>query len=149
VVTTLVVTSIVADISIGRQNLAFGSIRLDNTPEIQAARWIESHTAPNAIISSRLTPLVYHYSRRRVIWFPPITNPEILMQGVRKHHIQYVVVVDRKFSYYLPPDVVCFDLLYTAYPLGFRLVEMKGQLRIYEVLQGSTALALQKQTDSS
>jgi hypothetical protein len=59
------------------------------------------------------------------------------MEGLRKHHINYVVVVDRGFNYYLPSETTCLNLLYAAYPEAFRLVEPKGQVRIYEVLQGS------------
>jgi hypothetical protein len=63
------------------------------------------------------------------------------MQGIREHGIQYVVVIHTDFNYYLPSETVCFDLLYTAYPEAFRLVEEKGQLRIYEVLLDSAARA--------
>jgi Dolichyl-phosphate-mannose-protein mannosyltransferase len=138
VVTYLIFTGVAADISIGRQNLVSGMAKFENSPEIQAARWIEYHTDPNAIIASRIMGLIYHYSRRRVIWFPPIANPRVLMEGIRKHHIGYVVIVDRSFNYYLPGETTCFDLLYAAYPRAFRLAEAKGRVKIYEVLQDSS-----------
>jgi hypothetical protein len=137
--TCVVATGAAAEISIGRENLTGGSTRLDSTPEIQVARWIQSHADSNAIVASRLVSLLHHYSGRKVIWFPPITNPDVLMHGIREHHIQYVVVIDRDFNYYLPPDPVCFDSLYKAYPQEFRLAEAKGQVKIYEVLPDSTA----------
>jgi len=140
-VTLLVATTVAADIPIGLDNLISGSSRLASTPEIQAADWIRSHTAPDVKIASRHVGLVYHYSRRRVIWFPPITNPKVLMQGIREHHIQYLIIIDRGFNYYLPPEMVCFDKLYTTYPDEFRLVEEKGKLRIYEVLRESADLS--------
>jgi hypothetical protein len=137
----LVATNIAAEIPIGRKNLSPGQIKLENTPDIQAGLWIQTHTDPNAVIASRVVDLVQHYARRRVIWFPPITNPKILMQGMREHRIRYVVIIDRGFSYYLPAESVCFDILYTGYPEAFRLVEQRSNLRIYEVLPYSTALA--------
>jgi hypothetical protein len=134
VVTSLVVTGVAAEIPIGRENLTSGSAKIESTPEIQAARWIQSHTDPSSIVASRHVELVYHFSRRKMIWFPPMTNPNVLMHGIREHHIQYVIVIDRGFNYYLPPDTICFDLLYRAYPQAFRLVEAKDQVTIYEVL---------------
>jgi hypothetical protein len=148
-VACLVATGAAAEISIGRENLASGSARLDNIPEIQAARWIQSHTDSKAIIASRQISLVYHYSRRRVIWFPPITNPKILMQGIREHKIQYLIIVDRNFNYYLPPDPVCFALIQAAYPRAFRLVETKDKLRIYEVLPDFPPLAVTGRIESN
>lgn len=133
----LVVRGVAAEIPLGLENLTAGSARLDNTPQIQAARWIQSHTDPNAIVASRLISLVHYYSGRKVIWFPPITNPDVLMHGIREHHIQDVIVIEKDFNYYLPPDPICFDLLHRAYPQAFRLAEAKGQVKIYEVLQDS------------
>jgi hypothetical protein len=134
-VACLVGNGVAGEIPIGRENLIAGSTRLDQVPEIQAARWIKSHTDPSAIVASRLVSLVYHYSGRRVVWFPPITNPDVLMRGIGEHHIQYVIVIDRGFNYYLPPDPACFDVLYRAYPQAFRLVEANGHVKIYEVFQ--------------
>jgi hypothetical protein len=134
-VTCLVVNSVVGEIPIGRENLTAGSSRLDQVPEIQAARWIQSHTDPSAIVASRLVSLLYYYSGRKIVWFPPITNPDVLMRGIGEHHIQYVIVIDRGFNYYLPADPVCFDVLYRAYPQSFRLANANGSVKIYEVLQ--------------
>jgi hypothetical protein len=134
-VACLVGNGVAGEIPIGRENLIAGSTRLDQVPEIQAARWIKSHTDPSAIVASRLVSLVYHYSGRKVVWFPPITNPDVLMRGIGEHHIQYVIVIDRGFNYYLPPDPACFDVLYRAYPQAFRLVEANGHVKIYEVFQ--------------
>jgi hypothetical protein len=134
--TYLVANGVSAQIAMGRKNLVSGAIKFESTPEIQAARWIKSHTDPNAIIAASLTPLIDHYSKRKVIWFPPISNPTVLMEGIRKHHIGYVVVIDRDQYYYLPPETTCFDLLNKAYPRAFRLAEAGDHVKIYEVLAG-------------
>jgi hypothetical protein len=134
-VINLVVNGVTGEIPTGRENLTAGASRLEQVPEIQAARWIQSHTDPSAIVASRLVSLLYHYSGRKIVWFPPITNPHVLMRGIGEHHIQYVIVIDRGFNYYSPPDPVCFDALYRAYPEAFRLASANGGLKIYEVLQ--------------
>ena len=133
-VTYLVATGVAAEVPIGEYNLASGAAQFENTPEIYAARWLASHTDPNAIVAASLQPLIYYYSKRRVIWFPPISNPAVLMEGIRKHHIDYVIVINRDQYYYLPPETTCFDLLYNAYPQAFRLAEANGHAKIYEVL---------------
>jgi len=138
---SLVVGGVAVEIPMGRENLAKGSIRLESNPEFQASRWIKTHTVPQTIVASRLVSLLHHYSGRRVIWFPPITDPGVLMRGIRKHQIQYVIVVDRGFNYYLPPDPVSFDLLSKAYPQAFQLAYQNGQVKIYEVLPDSSAPA--------
>ena len=137
VVTVLVAKGLAAETSIGEENLTSGSIKFQNTPEIRAARWLQSNTDSYAVVAARHVELIYHYSKRKVVWFPPITNSKVLMQGIREHHIQYVVVIDRGFDYYLPPDRLCFDALYRAYPHVFRLVDTQDQLSIYEVLPDS------------
>jgi hypothetical protein len=138
VLTCLVANGVGAEIPMGRENRNDGPTRLDQISEIQAARWIRTHTDPSAIVASRLVSLVYHYSGRKVVWFPPITNPDVLMQGIGEHHVRYVIVIDRDFNYYLPPDPACFGVLYRAYPQAFRLAEANGHLKIYEVLQDYT-----------
>jgi hypothetical protein len=130
----LICDGVTMNISMARQNLVSGVNAFQNAPEIQAARWIKLHTNPDVVVASRHTGLLYHYSRRKVVWFPPITDPRILMKGFRDHHIEYVVIVIRKFSYYRPSEADCFDLLDKEYPKNFHLVEKNGNLRIYEVL---------------
>jgi hypothetical protein len=138
VTTYLVSTGVAAEIPMGRENLVSGSAMFGNAPEIQAARWIQSHTDPNAVIAAGQNALIYHYSKRRVIWFPPISNPSVIMDGIQRHHIEHVVIIKRSFSYYLPPETTCFDLLYSAYPESFRLEESNGPMKIYEVLPNPT-----------
>ena len=131
----LVATGVIGELAIGRENLDSGYEKFKSAPEIQAARWIKSHTDPNVVVAVRQVGLIYHYSKRKEIWFPPITDPKILMRGILDRHIRYVIVVDRKFSYYIPPEAVCFDLLSKAYPYTFQVVYKAGQLTIYEVSQ--------------
>jgi hypothetical protein len=140
VTTYLVSTGVAAEIPIGRENLVSGSAMFENAPEIQVARWVASHTDPGAILAAAQPSLIFHYSGRRVFWFPPISNPEVVMAGIRRFHIQFVVVITRHWYYFLPSETLCFDLLQKAYPQSFRLVEAQGQVRIFEVLPDAPAV---------
>lgn len=133
-VVLLVLVGVSGQIAIGKENYNFATSNTAPRPDIEAAEWIRLHTKPSAVIAARHVPLVYHYAQRKVVWFPPLTNPQVLLQGIRRHHIQYIVVIDRDFSYYMPPDEDCFDKLNRAYPAEFRLAVQEGSVRIYEVL---------------
>jgi hypothetical protein len=113
-----------------RANLAFEEEA--GVPDV--LRTDRLHTDPLDVITARHVPLAFHYSQRKVIWFAPIVRPQVMMEGFRRLGIRYVIVVDRDFSYYLPPDEVCFDMVQRAYPNAFRLVAQFGQARIYEVI---------------
>ena len=132
-----VATGVLAEIPDARENVSSGATKFETTPEIRAAHWIGSHTDQRAVIASSQDSLIYHYSRRRIIWFPPISNPQIVMDGLRKYRVQYVVVIQRGANYYLPPETVCFNLLNKAYPGAFRLVDEEGQMKIYQLLPDS------------
>jgi hypothetical protein len=134
VVAVLVVAGVSSELRMAKENLAFDAARLYSTPDIQAALWIQSHTDANVAVAARRVPLVYHYSQRRVFWFPPILRPQALMEGILANRIRYIMVIDRDFSYYRPPDEYCFKLVSEAYPAAFRLAAQEDQVRIYEVV---------------
>jgi hypothetical protein len=134
IVAALVMIGLAEDIQVARQNLAYGKADLEQVPDITAARWILSHTDSSMVIAARHVPLVYHYAQRRTIWFAPISRPEVMMRGIREHHIRYIVVLDHAFSAYMPPDEVCFDRVERAYPQAFRLAVQIRNARVYEVV---------------
>ncbi len=101
---------------------------------MEAASWIRSHTEASAIIMARHVPISFHYSQRRVVWFPPISNPQVLMEGIRRNGVQFVIVVNRVYSYYLPPDEECFNPVLQVYPGSLRLVAQGSRFRIYQVV---------------
>jgi hypothetical protein len=138
----MVARAVAQDIPVARANLAFEKERYGRLPDIAAANWIRVHTDPQDVIAARHVPTVFHYSQRKVIWFAPITRPEVMMDGFRRLDIRYVLVIDRDFSYYLPPDEVCFGIVEKAYPNAFRLAAQIGQARIYEVIPEGAGTAL-------
>jgi hypothetical protein len=101
--------------------------------DAKAGAWIRSHSDTNAVIMARQVPTVCHYSNRRVIWLPPSSDPQLLMEGTLKHQVNFVIVVRREDSYYLPPDEDCFAGLLNAYPSAFRLVCETPEFRVFEV----------------
>jgi hypothetical protein len=106
----------------------------DMNPNIEAARWIRGHSAPDAVVMARWEALVYHYGGRRVIWFPASTDPGLLMSGIRRYHIRLIVVTeDENESYWKPSDTYCFRVLARAYPALFHQVHEGPHERVYEV----------------
>lgn len=131
----LIITGLGQQIALGRENVDLASVVNEVPPDPKAAMWIDSHTDTGAVIMARQVPTAYHYSRRRVVWFPPSSNPQLLMDGIRRLHVDYVVVVHRQYSYYLPPDDDCFAPLLAAYPEAFRLAFQAPEFRVFLVLE--------------
>jgi len=121
------------DLRAAHQNLNPLPEQSDMRFDIDAARWISAHTDGGAIVMASHVPIVFHYSHRKTIWFAPISAPAILMDGIRRHSVDYVIVVRRKDSYYLPPEAECFALLRRAYPASFTLVEDRTDYQIFRV----------------
>jgi len=136
-VALLVGTGIAQQVSIGRENLSFDVTKQPNYPDIVAAQWIQSHTASTAVVMARQLHVVYHYSRRKVVWFPPLSDPRLLIEGMRKHKVDFVIVVSRNASYWLPPDQDCFEPVFKREPAAFRLVHEGPRYRIFTVVRDS------------
>ena len=101
--------------------------------EIEGALWIRSHSESTSIVMARHVPIVYHYADRKLVWFPPSSNSKILMQGILRHNVNYVMVIKHRKPYYMPDDDYCFDKLLAEHAEAFRLVFQDSDLRIMEV----------------
>ena len=77
--------------------------------------------------------IVFHFSGHRTVWFPPISDPKVLMEGIRRHHIGAILVVHQAQSYWLPPEDVCFQALLQSYPGAFQLTYRDLDTWVYEV----------------
>lgn len=136
-VLVLIFIGVAAQVSVARTNLQ-PNYQVDaKLPDVLAAEWVNSHTQPEAVVMARHVPIVYHYSDRKIVWFPPSSNPQLLMQGIQRHKINYIIVVNRQDSYYLPPEADCFAPLLAAYPTAFELVHQEAGFRIFQVLDQS------------
>jgi hypothetical protein len=87
---------------------------------------------------ARQMDVVYHYSRRKVVWFPPISDPELLMRGIIDHHVQFIVIEERGSDdekYWIPDAKTCFARLTARYPEEFALVQQGPGEAIYSVVR--------------
>jgi hypothetical protein len=130
----LIIVGLTKQLKIGQENLDLHSETNRVSADAAAGQWINSHTDSKAIVMARHVPIVSHFADRKIIWFPPSSNPQLLMEGILNHKIDFLVVVERKSSYYLPPDEACFASLLAAHPDAFRLVCQAPESHIYQVL---------------
>ena len=133
VVGGLVLIGLFMQCRIGLDNLYFDVTKCNNYPDIEAGQWLEAHANPGAVVMARQEVLVQHCCGRKIVWFPPSSDPSVLMDGIRKHHVEWIVVTDRKDNYFSPPDPDCFAPLARAYPDAFHLVHRGPRYRIFQV----------------
>ena len=133
-VAALVVLGLFQELAAGRDNLAFDIKTNYNYADVSAGKWIQANTSDTAVVMARQDDVVYHYSHKKVIWFPPSSNPQLLMEGIRKYNVEFVVVTERpRYSYWLPPENICFEALIRSYPTSFHLVHEEPQFRVWRV----------------
>jgi len=134
----IVVFGVVGQLGVGRDNLAFEATKSRDYPDIEAAHWLREHTGTDAVLMARDPDIVHHHSGRRVVWFPPLSDPNVLMQGIRRLGVQWVVVItDRKTSYWRPRESDIFEPLFEAHPEAFLLEAAGARWRVFAVNAGS------------
>jgi hypothetical protein len=130
----LALKGLATQVELGRTNLDPSSIAREIPTEARAGAWLRANTGINAIIMARHVPLASHYTARRIVWFPPSSDPELLLRGIASNNVNFVLVVRRKSSYYLPAEEVCFQRLLRAHPSGFRLAGTAEDFQVFEVV---------------
>jgi hypothetical protein len=133
-VAAIVLSGTVRVMAIGRYNVRHDISQDSNYPMLKATEWIGAHEPSDRVIMASEPEFVFHYSHRRTVWFPPISDPKVLMDGIRRHHIGAILVVHQAQSYWLPPEDVCFQALLQAYPGTFRLAHRDLNTWVYEVV---------------
>jgi hypothetical protein len=88
--------------------------------------------------------MVYHYSQRRVIWFPASRDAGMLMDGIRRFHIQYLVVHSGNDTYWRPSAQECFEQLSLAYPGAFKLAHAGPHNSVFEVSEDVFPVSLSR-----
>jgi hypothetical protein len=121
-------------VALGRENLTFDITRQTGYADVLAGQWIAANTPADAVVMARQLDVIYHYSRRKTIWFPPSSDPQLLMEGIRKHGVEFVVVSSRPYSYWLPPEDRCFESLLRFYPAAFQALHNDARFRIFKVV---------------
>jgi hypothetical protein len=120
--------------AMGRNNLSFDITKHPDYPMILAANWIRSNEPLDRVIMAGEPEFIFHFTGRRVVWFPPISDSNVLMDGIRRHRVGVILVVHRSHSYWLPPEEVCFQALQQAHPRAFDLVYTGLDSWVYEVV---------------
>ena len=136
----LVVPGVKTILAVGRSNMHPDLTQQFLFPEFEAANWIRAHEPSDLIVMTQAPELVAHYTHDRVVWFPPISDAHVLMDGVRRHHVGAILVVHHKNDYWLPPEDQCFQSLLQVYPSYFVLKHQGPDNWVYEVVtppQGS------------
>jgi hypothetical protein len=133
VLTAIVVSGTVQAVAVGRYNMHPDITEQPGYPMIKAAGWIRTHEPSDRVIMARDSEFIFHFTYRRVVWFPPISDPKVLMDGIRRHHVGVVLVVHHSQSYWLPAEDACFQSLLQAYPGAFHLVHQDVDTWVYEV----------------
>ena len=129
----LIFVGVGEQLNMRRSNLDLNSAQHQAPADLEAAFWVREHTEPHAVVMARQVPITYHYSERTMVWFPPSSNGQILMEGIRKYNVNYVILIRRKQSYFLPPEEDCFAALLANNASEFRLVADTPKYRIYKI----------------
>ena len=129
----LMAIGVAREVKIGLANYHFDLKAEGTYPDIEAAEWIRSHSGQSAIVMARKEDLVFHYGQRKVVWFPPTSNPGVLMDGIRRYRVRYIVVDEEGDTYWKPTTRVCFRSLSRAYPGEFQLVHQGFHNQIFVV----------------
>lgn len=130
----LVVTGTAQAVVIGRQNMTPQLANQSGYPMIEAAEWIRTHEPPNSVVMARDVEFIFHYTRGRVVWFPPISDPRVLMDGIRRYKVNVILVVHHENNYWLPSEVACFQSLLKLRGDAFRLLYRGSDSWVYQVL---------------
>ena len=133
VVVLAVLGGVRQEIPIGLTNLNSDVAAYSSYPDIEAAQWIGRYAPASSVIMARKDDIVFSYTRHRVIWFPPSRDAALLMDGIRRYHVQYVVVRYGDDTYWQPSVEECFSSLSHKYPGSFRLVHAGFHNSVFEV----------------
>lgn len=133
VIAAVVLSGTLQVVAIGRHNRVPDITNQSIYPMMKAAEWIREHESSDRVIMAGEPEIIFHFSQHRTVWFPPISDPKVLMDGIRRHHIGAVLVVHQAKSYWLPAEDECFRSLQQAYPDKFQLIHRDLDTWIYQV----------------
>lgn len=117
----------------GRDNLHPNIAKVAFYPELEASDWIRSNEKSGTVVMAREPEFVFHYSHEPTVWFPPISDPSVLMDGIRRYRVGLIEVSHHQDSYWLPSEDACFEKLLEAYGSSFRLDHRGPDYWVYEV----------------
>jgi hypothetical protein len=130
----LMVVGLAEQLHIGRWNQQFDLRQHPAYVRLEAARWIAAHAPQGTVVMARQMDVIHHHSQRKVVWLAPISDPQVLMDGIHKLNVSYVIVA-RTWSYYRPSETECMDGLLQRYATAFRTAYEEPDFTIYEVVR--------------
>jgi hypothetical protein len=98
-----------------------------------AGQWLAANSPPTAVVMARQMDVIHHHSRRRAVWFAPISDAQVLMQGIRRLGVSHVVVA-KGWNYYWPSEAECMLALLARYPQAFRRLHEAPRFSVFEVV---------------
>jgi len=138
VLCVMVGTGLAGQIALAHDNLHIDVTKRFAYPEIAASNWIRTHEPSKTVIMARDQDMVFHYTARRVVWFPPISNPDVLMEGVRRNHVDVIIVAYHPRAYWLPSEDTCWRALAQKYGDAFHLINQGPDYQIFQVVSNGS-----------
>jgi len=137
----VVAIGLVMQLRIGIENLEVDITKHPNYPDIEAAQWIKSHTNPDAVVMAFSVGMLQHYSGRRGIMLPRSRDTQLLLSGIIRHVVEWIIVVDEMDRWVGPRDDECVMPLAKIYPDAFELVHQGARNRVFRVARNLPELA--------
>jgi len=131
-IVALMLFGLAGQFDIARTNVDVNSPENTLNADAEAALWIKAHTDTNAVVMARQNYTVYHFSGRRMVWLPPSSNAKLLIDGIKRLKVNYIVVVHRQWSYYLPSDDDSFASLALAFPSSVHEEFENAHFRVFK-----------------
>lgn len=101
-----------------------------------AGQWLAANSPPTAVVMTTQMAVLHHHSKRRTVWFAPISDAQVLMQGILRLGVSHIVI-DKGWIYYWPSEAECMQVLLARYPQAFRLAHQAPRFSVYEVVRAA------------
>jgi hypothetical protein len=134
VVSFLVLSATKQLVAVGRDNVNPDITKNALYPEFEAASWVRAHEPSGVILMDREPEFVSHFTSSRVVWFPPISDTSVLMDGIRRYQVGAIIVSHHAGSYWLPPEDEIFQALLQAHGSDFTLLHQGPDNWVYGVV---------------
>jgi hypothetical protein len=133
-VAALVLVGLVAQGSIGRQNLSPDTANFLNQPDVDAALWIVSHTANGDVVMAGQAAIVHRVTGRRVVGFPVTSDADAIMSRIREQGVKFLVVkIGEKNPYFLPVEEERLRAVARQFPGALRLAQRGAGYEVFGV----------------
>jgi hypothetical protein len=117
--------------AISRTNQAPDPSLFSHYPAADCALWLR--TAGEGVVMAGQWAILHRLTARRVVSFPITSDPQVIVEVVRRENIRYLVVEDHvKDEYFFPPEEDRYQQIERAYSHMFELVHSGPGYRVFE-----------------